>query len=677
VTVLIVTLLILVPGVGAALAVWRPRELSLPTRVAVSFALGLVVVGGVAFALAAVHAFRPVTFLVALAASAAALWTVALRRHGPAEWWTAIRHQADTDRWPVLVGLAAIGAFAIVRLMYSPLVHLWDPTAWRYWADGVEIAFAGRVPGLVVQYGGPTVPVVNKALLSGLSAGLSVTIGREALPALGALLWISSVGLFASLWSLGWELGLRRVAALVPLLLVANEVFLDRELSTDLHAFKAEVVGRAVAFCGAAIAVRALRDLGRWKDAVAAGALLGAAAVIHAVPVLIAAVLVAWYAVARLAIDRRVAAVAARLLAVAAVSVVLGGAVLLASRGDAALGGAASDESAAAFGPDFDPTLFLNQGVDVVPRPGPHPWAMAPTRVAERYTAAALGIGGPPGAAVALATVVLAVGGLAAALALLLRGPPPIRAVGVVAWGTAATIVVVSWGLTSRSLFVPATFGLRRLFDYGSLPVVLGIGVGMELGLDLMARRRSVRAASVALAAGVAVAAAALLPSALPPGAPAGADRPMVEAFGWLRTHTGCDARILADQHTEGVFEALTGRVAVLEGATPYLRPELLPKVVTRLLDARAFFEDPSADPTFPQREGATLVVVLREGNVGYPLATSTDEAGLDALPSLRPAYRSPAMVVYEVEPAPVTTPGASAPAPARSFPCFTGPVPT
>jgi hypothetical protein len=672
VTVLIVALLVLVPGVGAALALWRPRELSLPTRVAVSFGLGLVVVGGVAFALAAARAFHPATFLVALAVATGTLWTVALRRHGPAEWWTALRRQSAADRWPIAVGLAALGMFALVRLLYSPLVHLWDPTAWRYWADGVEIAVAGRVPGLVVQYGGLTVPVVNKALLSGLGAGVSVAIGREALPALGALLWISSVAVFAALWSLGWELGLRRAAVLVPLLLVANELFLDRELSTDLHAFKAEIVGRAVAFCGVAVAVRAVRDLDRWKDAVAAGALLGAAAVIHAVPTFVAAVLVLWYAVARLALGGRVAAVCVRVLAVAAVCVAVGGAVLLASGGDAALGGAASDESAAAFGPDFDPTRFLSQGIDVVPRPGPHPWAMAPARVAERYTSAALGIGGPPGAAAAVATGVLALGGLAAALALLLRGPPPIRAVGLVAWGTAATLVALSWALTFRTLFVPATFGLRRLFDYSSLPVVLGIGVGVELALDLVARRRSVRVASVALAASVAVAAAALLPSALPPRAPAGADRAVLAAFGWLRSHTGCDATILADQHTEGVFEALTGRVAVLEGATPYLRPELLPKVVARLLDARAFFEDPSADPTFPQREGATYVVVLREGNVGYPLARATDEAGLDGLSSLRGVYRSPAMVVYEVR----ASGGAPPPAPGRSLACFTGPVP-
>jgi hypothetical protein len=677
VPVLIVALLILVPGSGAALAAWRPREIALPTRVAMAGGLGVAVVGGIAFFLAAIRAFDTVTFVSGVATATAVLWAVALRRHGPEDRWSEIRREVAADRWPIVAGLAVLAAFAAVRLLYSPLVHLWDATAWRYWADGVEIAFAGRIPRTALQYGELTPTIVNKALLSGLNAGVSASVGREALPALGALLWVSSVTLAAALWSLGWELGLRRAAPLLPLLLVANDLVLNRELTTDLHAFKAEIVGRAVAFCGAAVAVRAFRTLDRWRDAVISGGLLGAAGVIHAVPTFVAAVVVGWYAVARLALDRRPAALAARAAVVAAAVVAVGGAVLLASGGDAAVGGAASDDSAATFGPGFDPTLFLNQGIDVVPRPGPHPWYLSPVRVAERYTATALGIGGPPGAAAAVLTWVVALGGLAAAVAFLLRGPPAIRTVGVVAWGTAATIVAVSWILTFRVLFVPATFGLRRLFDYSSLPVALAVAAAVEAALDGLARR-SVRAASVALVACVAVTAAALLPSARPAASPAGADRQLVTAFDWIRAHVPCDARILADQHTEGVFEALAGRVAVLEGATPYLRPGLLPDVVSRLLDARSFFEDPAAHPTFPEQLRASYVVVMKEGGVGYPLTERTDTEGLGELPSLRRVFTSSAMDVYAVGPisgAPSSGPLGSGPAP--TFPCFVAPAQT
>jgi hypothetical protein len=669
---LVAALMVAVPGLGAALVVWRPQEVALVTRAALAVALGMVILGLVGFVLAVARIFDPVTLLVSLAVVTAALWTVALRRHSPREWWTAARRGAAADRLPIVTGGAVIAAFAVVRFLSSPFVHLWDPTAWRYWADGVEIAFAGRIPATVVQYGGPTPTIVNKALLSSMNAGLSVVIGREALPALGALLWVSSVALALALWALGWELGLRRAAVLLPLLLVANDLVLNRELTTDLRAFKAEIVGRAVAACGAAVAVKALRAHDRWKDAAVAGALLGAAAVIHVVPTFVALVVVGWYALGRLAVDRRLGPLVARAGVIVVVAAVAGGTILLVSGGDAAIGGAGSDDSAAAFGPDFDPTLFLNQGIDVVPRPGPHPWYLPPARVAERFTASALGVGGPPLGAVVVLTWILALGGLAAAIVLLVRGPPRLRPLGLVAWGTGATIVALSWVLTLRTLFVPATFGLRRLFDYSSLPIALAVAVAVELALRATSRR-SVRGASIAGVAVVAAVAVVLLPTARPPAFPAGADRRIVAAFTWIRTHTGCDARILADQHTEGVFEGLTGRVAVLEGATPYLRPDLLKEVVDRLVRARAFFEHPASDPSFPDDLDATYVVILKEGGVGYPLAARPDEAALASLPSLRRVYGSPAMDVFAV-----AAPDAPARAPvagARSFPCLQGPV--
>ena len=171
---LVVAVMVVAPGLGAALAAWRPREMPLVTRAALSVALGMAILGLIGFDLAAARIFHPVTMLVSLTAVTAALWTVALRRHSPLEWWTVARRQVRADRLPIVTGAAVIAAFAVVRFLYSPLVHLWNPTAWRYWADGVEIAFAGRIPATVIQYGGPTPTIVKVKTKSTVSCPVGI-----------------------------------------------------------------------------------------------------------------------------------------------------------------------------------------------------------------------------------------------------------------------------------------------------------------------------------------------------------------------------------------------------------------------------------------------------------------------------------------------------------------------
>ena len=622
---LVTLAMVFVPGLGVSLAIWGPGDVSIPTRLATGAALGFVFDGAIAFLLAVGHVFHAATFFPAWAAVTIGAWALAWRRGPPSEHGRALAAQLRGDPLPLWAGLAVMLAFAVLRLTYSPQVHLWNATSWRYWADGVEIAAVGRIPTQTIQYGALASTIVNKVLLNAASGGLRFAIGPEALLALGALLWVASVGLAVSVWSLGWELGLRLTAPLLPVLLVANGLVLNRELTSDLQAYKAELVGRVVAFCAAAVAVRALQRPHRWRDALAAGALLGAAATIHIVPVMIAAIVIGWFAVARVLIERSVLRVVFRGVAVAAVAGALGLGILLLSGGDAAIGGASSDEAAsAAFGPRFDPTLFLKEGVDVAPSPGPHPWYVSPLRAAKLYTASALGIsfGSSEAKAVVPLAWILGIGGAAGAAVLMVRGQPSLRAIGVVSIGLALTIVALAWLMSYRALYVPATFGLRRLFDYSAIPVVLAVLTVIEIVLGRFAGRSTgtVRVATVALTV---VVAAVLLPSARSPAFPAGTNAGLVQAFDWIRGNLPCDARILADQHTEGVFEAMTGRVAILEGATPYLRPDVLPGVIRLLEDAGDFFRDPAGHAALLARERVTAVVIIKEGVIGYPVTAN------------------------------------------------------
>ena len=137
-------------------------------------------------------------------------------------------------------------AIAIVRLRSSPLLNFEMFGPWRYWADGLEIADAGRVPAETLQWGSTWTPTVSKVVLNSYHAALSYAIGRAPLPAMGALLWLASTGLAAGLWALGRELGLRRLAPLLPLLTL---VVLDDELHRNLDVYTAENVGRRVAVC--------------------------------------------------------------------------------------------------------------------------------------------------------------------------------------------------------------------------------------------------------------------------------------------------------------------------------------------------------------------------------------------------------------------------------------------
>ena len=192
-------------------------------------------------------------------------------------------------------------AIAIVRWRSSPLLNFEMFGPWRYWADGLEIADAGRVPAQTLQWGATWTPTVSKVVLNSYHAGLSYAIGRSPLPAMGALLWVASTGLAAGLWALGRELGLRRLAPLLPLLTLA---VLNDELHRNLDVYTAENVGRMVAVCALVLGVRALRDRDGWKEPLLAALLFGAGFATHGVPVVALLVVLGWYGVARGLLDR-------------------------------------------------------------------------------------------------------------------------------------------------------------------------------------------------------------------------------------------------------------------------------------------------------------------------------------------------------------------------------------
>ncbi len=655
------------------MAAFGPDELSLPTTLALVFAFGYAVTGLVSFVLAALHALHPATFFVALAVVTAALWAAGIRRAGLGSRGAALRAEARGDgRWVLLVGGVVIVAIAVLRLGYSPALNLSSSTAWRYWADGKEIADAGRIPAASLQYGSLFSPTTSKVFLNVFTAGISFATGGKALPSLGALLWVGSVGLAAALWSFGHELGLRLTAPLLPVLVIMDRLFFNRETTSDLLTYKAEVFGRLVVFVAVAMAVQSLRGRTGRKTAALAGALFGVAVATHLVPVMVGGIVLAWFAVARLLLDRRLGAVVKPAAMVGAVAVVLGGLLLLIPHGDIGLRGAAGSSAYTRFAPGFDPTRYLNAGV----LPGrsivaPTTWDIAPKRALKSYVASAIPLrpGTAFGRLIRPLDFAVPIGGLLLAVAMLLWFPKDLRPIGLIGWGTAMALVALTWLFSKRYVFyIQSYFGIRRLYDYSSIPIIL-IGLALvEAGLLLLGRFRR-WLPGVAAAVFVMLVAAIVLPSGrVPAGSVARSER-LIAPIDWIRANVPCDARILANEHTEGVFEALTGRVAILEGMTPYLRPSVLVPALKMLLGANAFFHDAVGEASFLRREGVDYVMVIRAG-VGYhePIG-KVDAAALDGAPFLRKVFGSEQLDVYRVDVAALPEASSAAGPPTGSFP--------
>ncbi len=670
-TIAIAAALVLVPGLGATLAAFPPGRVGPATRLALTFGLGYATVGLTAVVLVVAHALHPYTFLPLLAAVTVALWTAGLRKGGLRAHAAALGDDIAHDGWALAAGAVVFVAIAIVRLRSSPLLNFEMFGPWRYWADGLEIADAGKVPAHTLQWGAMWTPTVSKIVLNSYHAGLSYAIGRAPLPAMGALLWLASTGLAAGLWALGRELGLRRLAPLLPLLTLA---VLNDELRRNLDVYTAENVGRMVAVCALVLAVRSLRERDGWTEPALAALLFGAGFATHGVPVVALMVAMGWYAIARGLLDHDWWPVLARLVGIAVSAASLTVVILLASGGSIGFQGASGNSSYASFGHGVDPTASLLAGTVRHSPTGHGHWYVRPEAIMHDFTESATTIAPAPAWLVwALPLVVVG-----AAAVILLRFPLELAPLGVVAAGTAATLLAVAFLFSYRyRTEIPGRFGIDREFDYVPLVLLLGL---LGLGESLVGRLRAVRAwiplaAMVGLVALPAVAVAATVGPARAGWKQNGRDS--VAVLDWVNEHEPCGARLLPDRVTLGTFVAATGRVSVMEGMGPYLRPQMLHTVLDHVLAAHRFFEHPAGGEALLHRLGVTDVLVVKGVRIGSMVGTldaGVDPAAFTDVPWLRLVHSSALLDVYRVRGA--AGGGFPDPAAAAGFHCQRGPVP-
>jgi hypothetical protein len=635
----LVAALLLVPGVGAALAVAAPGAISIESRIALAFGFGYALVAGVATLLALAHVFHRPTFIAGVVLATAAVWVLALRRASPRAHASALRAQARETPFTLVAGVALLLAVAVSRLLYSPDINLAIRSAWRYWADGLEVAAAGHVPAQTGQWGTEIPTTVSKVVLNSFEGGVSFLLGADPLPPMYGILAVTAVGLVAALLALGRELGLGVFAPLVPALavLVPDNLPLAHELSNDLRFYTAENMGRMVAFCALLTGIHAVRARESRAPALATGVLLAVAGLTHLVPALVAAAMLAFYALAAIVLKqsgvRRAPATGAVVAGVFAFCYV---GVLVLSGGDLGFQRATSGAAFEGLPPDVDPTRsFTRQEfVGRVPKEG-H-FLIPPRTIVGRY--AETTVGRPDGAVIGL--VALGVLGLASVgMVLAARRFVPLAAV---AWGVAATAVAAAFFFSYRyDTRVPGDFGVRRLYHYAVLVPALLVPAVLETMASLRSRLGRTAVAVLALAAGVLAVAAAL--DRIPRDRAltrAAAGRVAIERVADV---VPCGARMLANARTAGTWEAMTGRRAVTEGHAPFLRPKVMAEILPVLIGASEFFRDPQANRAFLVRERVQYLVVVKPGSWigsgGPRVSAQGDAEAVASLPGVHLLY--------------------------------------
>jgi hypothetical protein len=87
------------------------------------------------------------------------------------------------------------------------------------------------------------------------------------------------------------------------------------------------------------------------------------------------------------------------------------------------------------------------------------------------------------------------------------------------------------------------------------------------------------------------------------------------QVYDLISRQVPCDARILPNVRSEGVFEAVTGRRSVLEGMSPYLRPDMLTRVLSVVREAKGYFHHPVRERSFLRSEHVDYVMTLPPGD--------------------------------------------------------------
>jgi hypothetical protein len=482
---------------------------------------------------------------------------------------------------------------------------------------------------------------------------------------------VASTGLGAGLWALGRELGLRMLSPLLPLLTLA---ILNDELRRNLDVYTAENVGRMVAACGLVIGIRSLRDREGWLEPAVAALLFGAGFATHGVPVVALMIALGWYGAARLMLERDRWPVLARMGAIAVGAPAVTVAILLSAGGTIGFQGASGSDRYASFGANVDPTASLLSGnVEHSPVGHGH-WYIGPSGIGTSFLRAVTTLDDPP----RILLWLIPIAALAGAVAIARLLPVELGAAAVMAAGLGVSLVGIAFLFSYRyRTQIPGRFGIDREFDYVPLVLVLA---ALGLAEAALVRLRAMRAWIP-----LAVLAAAVVVPAVAVGATAGParqgweqnGRDSVAVLDWVDAHAPCGARILPDRVTLGTFAAATGRVSVVEGMGPYLRPEMLHTVLDLVLRAHRFFEHPAGGAAMLHRLGVDEVLVVKGVRIGSMVGTlesGVDPAAFRSVPYLRRVHSSPVLDVYRVRGAA----GGSFPDPASmaGFHCERGPVP-
>jgi len=390
---------------------------------------------------------------------------------------------------------------------------------------------------------------------------------------------------------------------------------LSRSLNADsiakLTFFQDEDMGRAVAVIGVAMALPCVRGESGRAGRVAAGLVLGAALLTHAIPAGVAIAFLCAYAALRLVRrDARRAAIAATatIVGTAAVAAVV---LLAPARGDIGLQGA-SGTGYVLFQGRYDPTAYADNRF-LLPKPKSHArWYEAPTTTTTELVAAATGWEAR-GTGLLAAFVVTG----AAVAVVCVWGAPALRLAVFAAVGLEAVLLAVALAFSYRqSYYVPATFGERRLFEYASIPVMLVALAVVETGIARLPSLGA-RAPAVIAAAMVVVLVAAAGPGEVRGDIPTGAGT--ADYIAAARIATACNSRILPTVTSKGAFQALTGRADILEGMAPFLRPSILRSTVRLTHLARRYLAHPHAHPGFLRAEHVDDVLVGRGKAAGWP----------------------------------------------------------
>jgi hypothetical protein len=621
---------VIVIGLGVSLAAFPAGAVCIATRIASIFGLGCAAVIFSGTLLVLLGAFQSIFLAVLLTVITGAAYVVAFRRAGARDHLNALREEFAADRVFLLLGL---GALVLVAASWLAVPELSMPGGWRYWSDGLELADRGGVPQSTTQWGAARPPETSKLGGSAFLGALSFVFREQPFAGMSLALWLSVVGYAAGLFALARELGLRWLAPALPLLGITGSrlpagIVLNWETGWKFTLFQNEDLGSMLAAVAAAIILASSSERFSLERLIAGGILLVAAALAHLIPVIVFGAFIAGVLVARAAVrrHRRHAAFAGGALVMAGVMTV---ALLALARGEVGWQEAGSSGRYTLSEGKYDPTAKMN-GLNRRPRPkSERRWYQPPGTVMRLAAEAA--VGRDLTRMTVMIVLFLAVLATAATLAF---GSVDVRFL--IAGTTAMAVAILGIALLFSyrySLYLPAIFGKRRLFDY--LPLVLTL-LGLAV-VETVAARIAQRWAIIGRAIAVASVLAVALGTA---GGLGAASKPESASYVRAAVLTPCDSRLLVDRDTHGTFQALTGRISVTEGLIPFLRPAILDDVL-RLREATdQFFADP---------EGSARI--LSEQEVDFVIAEINP--ALDATGELELMRTVDGLAVYTVERAP------------------------